>query len=125
MARHPTRRGAAILILGGFALASPPAAAQPAGGFGDAGRGRAVVERVACGVCHRIPGVAGARGIVGPPLDGFAARPLLAGQLPNRPETVARFVEDPPALVPATGMPRIGLSGEEARDVAAFLGTLK
>jgi cytochrome c1 len=35
------------------------------------------------------------------------------------------FLQDPPALVPNTGMPNVGLTLEEARDIAAFLATLE
>jgi len=91
----------------------------------DASRGREVVARIGCGVCHTVPGIAGARGRVGPPLDGFAARSFIAGQIPNRPDLLMRFVRDAPSLAPATAMPDLPLSEAEARDVAAFLLTLR
>lgn len=91
----------------------------------DAERGREVVVRIACGVCHHIPGLAGARGIVGPPLAGFAERPLIAGTLPNRPEVLVQWVRNAPRLAPATAMPAFPLDDREARDVAAFLYTLR
>jgi mono/diheme cytochrome c family protein len=92
---------------------------------GDAARGREVVARIGCGVCHAVPGVAGARGRVGPPLEGFGARSFIAGTIPNRPDLLMRFVRDAPSLAPATAMPDLPLSEAEARDVAAFLLTLR
>ncbi len=92
---------------------------------GDAARGRDVVARIGCGVCHDVPGIAGARGRVGPPLAGFGMRSFIAGQIPNRPDLLVRFVRDAPSLAPATAMPDLPLSEAEARDVAAFLLTLR
>lgn len=90
----------------------------------DAGEGRRVIQRVGCGACHVIPGVAWPKGRTGPPLEGFAARPLIAGVLPNQPDTLVHFVRDAPALAPQTGMPPMPITEQEARDVAAYLYTL-
>lgn len=89
----------------------------------DPAKGRAVMERVGCGSCHKIPGV-WPQGRVGPPLDDFADSIMIAGRLPNRPETLTRWVRDAPALVPGTTMPAMPIKEEEARDVAAYLYTL-
>ncbi|MDC7785049.1 c-type cytochrome [Rhodoplanes sp. TEM] len=92
---------------------------------GAAARGRLVVERVGCGVCHVIPRVAGPRGTVGPSLAGFGSRTFVAGTLPNRPDVLADFVRDAPSLVPRTAMPPMPLDRDAARDVASFLHTLR
>jgi cytochrome c2 len=91
---------------------------------GDADRGRTAVERLGCGVCHRIAGVPGAIGIVGPPLDGVTRKPLIAGSLPNRGDVLVRFITNPPSLLPSTGMPAMPATAQEVRDIAAFLATL-
>lgn len=88
---------------------------------GDARAGRAAIERFDCGVCHTIPGVRGARGLVAPPLELYRRRVYIAGKFPNTPEMLARWIQDPPALVPATAMPALGVSDLEARDIAAYL----
>lgn len=90
----------------------------------DPGRGKAVIERVACGACHVIPGVSWPKGRVGPSLEGFADQSLIAGQFPNRVEVLAQWVRDAPSMSPATGMPPAPITETEARDVAAFLLTL-
>lgn len=90
----------------------------------DPARGLAVMERVGCAACHAIPGIAWPRGVAGPPLDGFAARPLIAGRLPNQPEVLIAWLMDPPALTPETGMPASPLTQTEARDIAAYVYTL-
>lgn len=91
----------------------------------DAERGHSAIARYGCGACHRIPGVAGARGLVGPPLDHFGERALIAGQLPNRPSTLVAWIVDPPALIPATGMPDMDVAPADARDIAAYLYSLQ
>jgi cytochrome c1 len=87
--------------------------------------GRTVVATLDCGVCHDIPGIVGADGIVGPPLAGFGRRTLIAGLLPNEPDLLAQWVRDAPSLVPNTGMPDLPISDAEAANVAAFLYTLR
>lgn len=92
---------------------------------GDPVAGRAIVASIGCGACHAIPGIPGADGIVGPSLAGFANRPLIAGHLPNRAEELVAWVDDAPSLDPATAMPDMPLTEGEARDVAAWLLTLR
>ncbi len=94
---------------------------------GDPARGRALIASGVhgCTTCHAVPGMRGVRGVVGPPLDGLARRGFIAGQLPNVPGVLVAFLEDPPALVPDTGMPNVGLTPEEARHIAAYLYTLE
>ena len=94
---------------------------------GDPARGRAIVASGVhgCTTCHAIPGMRGVRGVVGPPLSGLARRGFIAGQLPNVPGVLIAFLENPPALVPNTGMPNVGLTPEEARHIAAYLYSLE
>jgi mono/diheme cytochrome c family protein len=94
---------------------------------GDADRGLALVASgsYGCAACHAIPGIRFPKGNVGPPLDGMAGRGLIAGHLPNKPSVMVAFLQDPPALAPQTGMPNVGLTVEQARDIAAYLYTLE
>jgi cytochrome c2 len=91
----------------------------------DASRGRKIIAEVGCGSCHEIPGVAWPKGQVGPSLEGFAGRSLIAGRVPNRPETLAAFVRNAPAVVPGSAMPPMPLDPQESQDVAAYLYTLR
>jgi len=75
-------------------------------------------------VCHQIPGVPGARGLVGPPLQGFGARVYIAGRFENTEPTLVRWIVNPPALEPTTAMPAVGVKESEARDIAAYLLSL-
>ena len=92
---------------------------------GDANRGRVVIEQKNCGACHTIPGIRRARGMVAPPLYWFSRRTFIAGQLPNTPANLVRWVQSPVSVEPRTAMPMVGLSDQEARDVAAYLYTLR
>jgi mono/diheme cytochrome c family protein len=90
----------------------------------DPERGRALVLSLGCGACHLVPGVPGARGTVGPSLESWSGRALLAGIVANTPQNLVPWLLDPPAMVPRTGMPAVGLTERQARDVAAFLYTI-
>lgn len=91
----------------------------------DADAGLAVIKRVGCAACHRIPGVDWPNGTVGGSLDGFSDRSMIAGRLPNQPRTLAIWVRDAPSMAPTTGMPAMPITPTEARDVAAYLYTLE
>lgn len=93
---------------------------------GDAARGlRLVASGVyGCPACHRIEGVEGANGIVGPALNAFAERTFIAGVVPNTPAQLVRYLKNPPGITPASAMPDLGLSEAQARDIAAYLYTL-
>jgi putative membrane protein len=92
---------------------------------GDPERGRRAVATYGCGSCHAIPGIPNAHGEVGPPLAGIARRSYIAGQLPNSPENMVRWVLDPPGVEPGTAMPKLVADERTARDVAAYLYTLR
>ena len=92
---------------------------------GDAERGRELIRSYGCGTCHSVPGVTGAGGLVGPPLGGIASRAYIAGVLPNAPDNMLRWLQDPRAVDSLTAMPNVGLSPSDARHIAAYLYTLR
>ncbi len=99
---------------------------QPAPALdGNVENGRLLLRQFACGSCHDIPGVAAASGKVGPPLAGIASRVYLGGVLPNSPENMARFIRRPQDIDPRTAMPDLGVTEPHARDMVAYLYTLK
>lgn len=119
---------AGLLLIAGCDAFQQPAA--PSGKYvrgGDAAKGLALVASGAygCAACHTVPQVRTPRGNVGPPLQGMAGRAFIAGELPNKPGILVAFLRNPPALVPNTGMPDVGLTSDQARDIAAFLYTLE
>ena len=93
----------------------------------DAGaeRGRQLLAQYQCGSCHVIPDVPASRGRIGPPLERFGLRSYISGEIPNRPDTLARWIEEPAALLPGTLMPDMGASEADARDMAAYLWSLR
>ena len=98
--------------------------APPVAG-GDAVRGKALMAQYQCGACHAIPDVPGAGGDSGPSLDRFGRRSYIAGRLPNMPGPLVAWLVNPPAMVPGTRMPAMGVSETDARDIAAALYTLR
>lgn len=91
---------------------------------GTSESGRKIIESKKCGACHTIPGIRTARGRVAPPLYFFSQRSFVAGEVPNTVENLVKWVKAPQSIEPGTAMPNLGLSDQEARDVAAYLYTL-
>lgn len=108
-----------LVLLAGCNDSRPPALG------GDPENGKLLLRQFSCGACHEIPGVAAARGKVGPPLGGVAQRVYIAGVLPNTPERMARFIRDPQGADPRSAMPDMGVTEEHARDMVAYLYTLE
>jgi cytochrome c len=92
---------------------------------GDPAHGKLLLRQFGCGSCHEIPGVADAQGRVGPPLKGIATRVYLGGVLPNTPENMAAFIRDPQKFEPRSTMPDLGVTEPHARDMVAYLSTLR
>jgi cytochrome c len=91
---------------------------------GDPRRGRQMLREYGCQSCHTIPAVRGANGLVGPPLNRIARRVYIAGVLPNTPENMLRWIQNPQE-VQTTAMPNMGVTDADARDIASFLYTLR
>lgn len=92
---------------------------------GHATNGRNYMEAAGCGSCHLIPGVANARGMVGPSLEHFAQRSFIAGEVPNTTDNLVTWIVNPPSIEPRTAMPVLGVTPTQARDIAAYLYQLR
>jgi cytochrome c len=92
---------------------------------GDPHRGAAAIRAYGCGSCHTIPGVRGASGMVGPPLTALAHRAYIAGVLPNTPENLVRWIQNPPSIDSKTAMPNVGVTRQDAIDIAGYLYSRK
>ena len=116
---------AALLLLSstGCARQEQPAARAIAGG--DAERGVVAIRRYGCGACHTIPGIPNATGRMGPSLAGLATRTQLASGGANQPENLVVWITDPQTIAPGTSMPDVGVTEDEARDIVAYLYTLR
>lgn len=124
MLATPAAAAALLLLLGACrgGRYTPPAEIVPGG---NAQAGAQLIGEFRCGVCHTIPGISGADGLVGPPLTLFACRTYVGGEVPNTPSNLVHWIMNPPSIEPGTAMPKLGLSEQQARDVAAYLYTLR
>ena len=84
-------------------------------------RGLVAIRKAGCGSCHEIAGLEWPAGRLGPSLLGFDDVGLIAGELPNRPEILAAFIRNAPAVKSGSTMPPMPVSAAEARDIAAYL----
>ena len=92
---------------------------------GDIERGRVAIRQYACQTCHVVPGVIGAEALVGPPLNGIASRRYLAGVLTNTPDHMIEWLRNPQEIDPLSAMPDVDVTERDARDIAAYLYTLR
>lgn len=119
--------GAAVMVLAA-ALAGCGRGEQEHRGEipgGDAARGQAAIRSYGCGACHEIRGVRGADGRVGPSLSKLGGRVYIAGYLPNEPASLMRWIMSPTALRDPTAMPDLGVTEQDARDIVAYLYSLR
>jgi cytochrome c oxidase subunit II len=91
---------------------------------GDALQGQQVFLGSSCVYCHSITGT-NASGTIGPNLTHVASRTTLAsGTIPNTPEELAAWIQDPQSIKPGTQMPATGLTPTQLRQLVAYLETL-
>ncbi len=117
--------GAAAAAYRGAAIARRTTVAAEALTGGDVEAGRTAVKTYGCDACHTIPGVADARGPVGPPLTQIANRIYIAGVLTNTPDNLVEWIQNPARVDPRSAMPNLGVDQTAARDIAAYLYTLR
>jgi mono/diheme cytochrome c family protein len=106
-------------------LQSASAALAATTSIGDAKAGKKALQQYLCVTCHQVPGVVGANRHVGPPLNGIATRKYIGGIIPNNPENMVRWLQNPQQFDPQSAMPNLGVTDKDARDMAAFLYTLE
>jgi cytochrome c len=115
---------ACVLSLAACAGRSEVAASQQVPG-GDPEQGEQALRDYGCHACHTIPGVPGAEATVGPPLTDWADRHYIAGNLPNTPDNLIRWIQQPQEIEPGTAMPNVGVTEQDARHISAYLYTLR
>lgn len=81
--------------------------------------GAVLFEQKGCSACHRV----GNRGEGEPDLSHIGAVPYDA--LPNTPEFLAKWLDDPAAQKPGTVMPRVPLTAAERDALVQYLTSLK
>jgi cytochrome c oxidase assembly factor CtaG len=92
---------------------------------GTPSRGKEAIRSYGCPACHTIPGIQGAKRLVGPPLSGIASRSYIAGVLSNTPTHMIEWLRNPPGIDSKTAMPNMDVTERDARDIAAYLYTLR
>ncbi len=117
--------GVSLLLTAGCVGSNPEVPASYQVADGDSGRGRVLIERYECGTCHTIPGVRTAHGVLASPLLWYSRRSFIAGEVPNTPANLVRWLRDPREIEPRTAMPALGVTTDQARDIAAYLYTLR
>jgi cytochrome c1 len=58
-------------------------------------------------------------------LKGIASRSYIAGVLSNTPDHMIEWLRNPPAVDSKTAMPNMNVTERDARDMAAYLYTLR
>jgi len=102
-----------------------PKEAEVSRSFANPERGRLAMYGYACIACHRVPGLVGPQADVGPPLAGMGARRYIAGVLANNNDNMVRWLRHPTQVDPLTAMPDLDVTEQDAKDIAAYLETLK
>jgi putative membrane protein len=92
---------------------------------GHAARGVPAIGKYGCAACHTIPGIETATATVGPPLTRVAVRQYLGGHLTNSPDNMIKWIQHPQLIDPKNAMPDLGVTDEDAKDIAAYLYTLR
>lgn len=91
----------------------------------DAEEGRLLLKKFGCASCHVIPGLAANMSLAAPSLAGLGERVYLAGMLPNSLENLSLWIQAPQDVDPLTAMPDLGVTPEQARQMAAYLMGLR
>ncbi len=98
-------------------------AAEPTSAAAVAGRG--VTASVGCGSCHVIRGTT-MSGTFGPDLTHFGSRQGIAAYtLPNTPENLLLWIQDPQGVKPESNMPNVPLPLQQQREIVAYLEELQ
>lgn len=116
-----------LFIFGNLAVWGPqrhPAQTRIYVANGKPERGATLIKQYGCGGCHAVPGVGGATGRVGPRLGGIGQQVYIGGVLANTADNMILWIRDPQSVSPNTAMPDLGVSEQDARDIAAYLYSL-
>jgi cytochrome c2 len=92
---------------------------------GHVNAGELAMVRYGCGACHNVSALAGPQGAVGPSLEKFPGRATIAGVLSNDPDHLRLWLLHPQRVVPGNAMPEQPMSERDARDLSAYLYTLR
>lgn len=87
----------------------------------DAKNGELVFKE-SCLSCHAV----NAQGLgMGPNLNGFADREMVAGILPHNEDSMRKWIKDPQSVKPGNKMPQLPLTDTQINDLVKYLKELK
>jgi cytochrome c oxidase subunit 2 len=87
--------------------------------------GKMTFEHTACVNCHTLSGTS-AKGKFGPDLTHLASRETLAsGIIPNTPQNLRQWLNDPDSIKPGSLMPKMNLSSKELDAITAYMASLR
>lgn len=121
MIRHRSQIGWALIAGGVLLISCDHEPLEFKQERADTRRGAIALHDYGCGACHRIPGVDGADGVVGPPLVNMGQRVYIGGEIPNTPENMVRWILAPQQLAPGSAMPDMQVTPADARSMTAYL----
>ncbi len=127
MVRRILMVAAVLLILGGLGFYTFRCQWPPDRGprlsvrDGKAQQARQAILQYGCGSCHELASLRKATGRVGPRLTDIREQVYIAGVLPNQPENMVHWLMDPGDASPRTAMPDLGVTEQDARNMAAYL----
>lgn len=99
--------------------------AKPAADDTSTAKGREVFLSQSCVNCHRVRGTT-AEGTYAPDLTHLMGRATLAsGMVPNTPENLRKWIDDPQQVKPGCLMPAFGLSDQDHDQLIRYLQTLQ
>ncbi len=128
MSNRDLRPFAVMLIAGSIASLGAcdraPAPESVALRGGDAERGKIAIQHYGCNACHAIGGLPEPLLAAAAPVTGIATRTYIAGTLPTTPENLILWIRFPHKVKPATAMPELAVTPNDARDIATYLYSL-
>jgi cytochrome c2 len=120
-ARRSLGRWALVLGLLISGCSAVPLVRSQQVGSGEAQLGQQLVVDYGCVSCHVVPGVRSEPSWVGPPLTHWGQRSYIAGSLVNNEDNLVRWLTDPQSVEEGTAMPDLGVTEQDARNIAAYL----
>jgi cytochrome c oxidase subunit 2 len=98
---------------------------KPAAMSGEAAKGEALFRAMTCVNCHSTDALT-RQPAEGPNLAHFAGRRFLGARIvPNTPENLRRWLQDPQQVKPGAKMPNFNLSAVQLGQLVAYLETLR
>jgi cytochrome c2 len=78
-----------------------------------------------CHSCHVIPGVEGDAHVLGPTLDHWSRRSSIISKWPNNPPNLENWIRHSEQLLPGTTMKMLSVNEQDAKDIAAYLFSIR